>query len=535
MKTAAPSEPFTEAGMFVRRSSGLVRSISAFDSFVGNVLIINLVLASSQLILMPWLFPGIDLPLSIPLTGLLVLLPGIVYVLFGLTMPRSGGDYVYISRTLHPLLGMAANFSVVAWNMSWMGAFSYWVSSQGLAGGFYVLGTLFENPTLTGLGDWFARPLVSVFIGTLVVIVTAAILMSGLESALRIQRLLFYVAFAALTLGLVVTLLASNDDFQRAIGAIIDVPAITQAAADSGFAPPAGWNDPGQTFYGTGLNALSLLFMWFINYGAGEVKNVRRSLPLAVLGSLAFSTLYITVLAWSAVKTFGYDFLAVVNQVYYTAPEQYPLAIQPTYQLFASALTDNPVLVALIALAFICWPIAGIIMNHLANSRCMFAWAFDRVLPEKLAEVDERRSSPVYAILLSAIGAELFLIFFAFYGNAATFFGGSLLGYMLGFATTALAGLLFPWTRRDLFLRSPANVRVLGIPLIQIAGLGTLIYFGIVCWAFLTNPAFGLAGLGIVGFAAYWLIGALIYAVSWFVRRRQGLDLGLVYREVPAE
>lgn len=527
----APASP----DIFVRRSSGLVRSISAFDSFIGNLLIINLVLASSQLILMPWLFPGINLTLSIPITGLLVLLPGIVYVLYGLAMPRSGGDYVYISRTLHPALGMAANFSFVAWNMSWMGAYSYWVSNQGLAGGFYVLGTLFDNQTLINLGDWFALSWVSLLVGTVVVILTAAILMSGLESALRIQRILFYVAFATLTLAVVITLLASNADFQREINEIINVSAILGASEASGFTPPASWDNWSQIFYGTGLNALSLLFMWFINYGAGEVKNVRRTLPLSILGSLAFATLYVTILAWSAVRTFGYDFLAAVNQVFNVDPDNYPIEVAPSYQLFASVLTDNAVVVALIALAFICWPIAGIIMNHLANSRCMFAWAFDRVLPEKLAEVDSRRNSPVYAILLSAIGAQAFLIFFTFYVDAPTFFGGSVLGYMLGFATTAVAGLLFPILRKDLFERSPANVRILGIPLIQIAALGTLIYFAFVCWAFLTNEAFGLAGLGIAGFVVYWVVGLLIYFISRVVRQRQGIDLSLVYKDIPAE
>jgi APA family basic amino acid/polyamine antiporter len=172
---------------------------------------------------------------------------------------------------------------------------------------------------------------------------------------------------------------------------------------------------------------------------------------------------------------------------------------------------------------------------HLANSRCMFAWAFDRLLPEKLAEVTERTGSPVVAILLSAIGTELFLIVFTFWGNTATFFGGSTLGYLLAFGTTALAGLLWPLLRPDSFRRSPAAVQLFGLPLIQIAGTGTLLYFAFLFWAFLTNPAFGLARLGLVGFALYWLVGLGIFMIAWQVRRAQGIDLSLVYREVPAE
>jgi len=44
-----------------------------------------------------------------------------------------------------------------------------------------------------------------------------------------------------------------------------------------------------------------------------------------------------------------------------------------------------------------------------------------------------------------------------------------------------------------------------------------------------------LARLGLVGFALYWLVGLGIFVIAWQVRRAQGIDLSLVYREVPAE
>jgi hypothetical protein len=78
------------ARLFVRQSSGLVRSISTVDAFIGNLLIINLVITATQIVLMPWLFPGLNLPLSVLMTAPLVLFPGTVYLLYGLAMPRSG-------------------------------------------------------------------------------------------------------------------------------------------------------------------------------------------------------------------------------------------------------------------------------------------------------------------------------------------------------------------------------------------------------------------------------------------------------------
>lgn len=523
------------ARLFVRQSSGLVRSISALDAFIGNLLIINLVITATQIVLMPWLFPGLNLPLSVLLTAPLVLLPGMVYLLYGLAMPRSGGDYVYISRTLHPALGFAANCSVVLWNMSWMGAYANWVTTQGIAASLSITGTLFGSSGLTGLADCLATPWVTLLIGTLVNVFLALVLISGLRRALLVQRTLFVLAFASLALGVLVVALSSHADFLARAERFFAPAALEQAARQRGLELPAAWNDPLQTLYATGLNALALLFMWFVQYAGGEIQQVRRTLPRAVLGSLAAGTAMITLMAWAAAKTFGPDFLAVFNHVFSNAPDSYPFPVAPSWQLLQSLLTENPLLVWLMAVAFIAWPMAAIIMNHLANSRCMFAWAFDRLLPEKLAEVNERTGSPVVAVLLSAIGAELFLLVFTFWGDTATFFGGSTLGYLLAFGTTALAGLLWPFLRPESFRRSPAAVRLFGVPLIQLAGAGTLLYFAFLFWAFLTNPAFGLARLGLIGFALYWLIGLVIFLVSWQIRRRQGIDLSLVYREVPAE
>ncbi len=51
-----------------------------------------------------------------PLVALLLTAPGIlallgVYYIFQVSMPRSGGDYIFMGRVLHPALALAANFA----------------------------------------------------------------------------------------------------------------------------------------------------------------------------------------------------------------------------------------------------------------------------------------------------------------------------------------------------------------------------------------------------------------------------------------
>src|SRR3989442_1127706 len=136
------------ADVFVRRSSGLVREISATDALIGNILIFNLVIASVTLLAVPFTFPGVSLPGGILLSFIPAALIATVYVFFSVAMPRSGGDYVFISRTLHPAIGFAANFSFAAWNAIWIGVYSNWVATVGLSG-------LFASLALTGGSDFW--------------------------------------------------------------------------------------------------------------------------------------------------------------------------------------------------------------------------------------------------------------------------------------------------------------------------------------------------------------------------------------------
>jgi len=93
--------------MFVRNATGLVRELSAFDAF-------NLVFAavlipvgiSQALNFGAAAFPGANIAVAFILGGILLLGFGGVYIYFTLAMPRSGGDYVWVSRSLRPFLDL---------------------------------------------------------------------------------------------------------------------------------------------------------------------------------------------------------------------------------------------------------------------------------------------------------------------------------------------------------------------------------------------------------------------------------------------
>jgi len=107
--------------LYTRRSSGLVREMSGTAALMGSVCIVNLPIAAVTLMLLPFAFPGASMPLSVLISLIPAAILGGVYILFGIMMPRSGGDYVFNGRALHPSVGFAANFNFVVCNLLFAG------------------------------------------------------------------------------------------------------------------------------------------------------------------------------------------------------------------------------------------------------------------------------------------------------------------------------------------------------------------------------------------------------------------------------
>ena len=78
------------------------------------------------------------------------------------------------------------------------------------------------------------------------------------------------------------------------------------------------------------------------------------------------------------------------------------------------------------------------IFTAIAATRCLFAWSFDRLLPEKVAAVNDRTHSPVNATLIAVVVAEIALYFYTYHGGIS-FIGGATMGWISAFATTCLA------------------------------------------------------------------------------------------------
>src|SRR5215211_1820631 len=139
MATADPTAPRT----FERRATGLVREAGWIDVLVYNVNFISIGLMAAFLftVTIPF-YPGVDVYLNILVAFALVIPLSMVFAMFAAAMPRSGGDYVFVSRSLHPALGMMSSWNNTVWWFIYGGVPSAFFARFGLGPLFRTTGEL---------------------------------------------------------------------------------------------------------------------------------------------------------------------------------------------------------------------------------------------------------------------------------------------------------------------------------------------------------------------------------------------------------
>jgi amino acid transporter len=167
----------------------------------------------------------------------------------------------------------------------------------------------------------------------------------------------------------------------------------------------------------------------------------------------------------------------------------------------------------------------------------IFAAAFDRVLPEKVADVSEKRHVPVWALILMLVPSIAVGALYAYTSNFATYILDATLVIAVTFFGTAIAAMILPYRKKQLYENSAiAKYKVAGIPLITITGFITAAFLGFNLYHWFTNDLYAVNNKDSLVFMGIMYGTALIiYVVAKIVRKSQGIDLGAVYREIPVE
>jgi amino acid transporter len=296
-----------------------------------------------------------------------------------------------------------------------------------------------------------------------------------------------------------------------------------------------------------------VFFNLWPNWGAtlyGEVKGAddfKRNFAGMALG-LGVTTVLALVLYLLINKTIGWEFYTSANAAYWnyrwgftTTPP--PLPVWPYPVLLAVFLTTNPLLQFVVLLAMSMWFFGWAGTMFLSSTRVIFAAAFDRLLPEAVASVHPRTRAPIWAMVLMIVPG---LIVSALVSWNILGFQSLTLNSTLVIAVTYLgstiAAILLPYTRPDLYNASPiAQYKVAGLPMISVAGVIFAAFLLFLLYQWLIDPGgrYGISyrnSTSMYFMFAMYALALVIYLGALFYRKRnEGLDLSLVYKEIPVE
>jgi amino acid transporter len=511
-------------GVFTRASSGLVRQVSTSDTVYYGAMAITI--AYMVFIVVAWpAYPGSSMELSTLVVMVGGTLLGVVYALFASIYPRSGGEYVFLSRVVHPSVGFVISFIQSFWYAFYFGLNGAFFAIYGLAPLFVVLGIQWHSSALTSAGDWFASHNGIFVMGSIMVLFIGYMVYRGMRGFFRLQRWAGLFALGSVLLTLVLMILGSTGvlHFAQNFNAIAGSGAYA-AVARAGSNPAFGWV---ATFNFMVWPAFSILFSVNMVSFSGEVKNVRRGPLIGIVGSMIVTGVLMILLMAFGQSAFGTRFLQA-------APTSPKVPVPPFLNVFASILGNNGFLTILISLWVIFVIPFALGSNVIYSSRAMLAWGLDGVAPAPFANVSERRHTPVFAIVTLVVLAEVALAIFT-YTTLVEILSG-FLGFAIAFLVVCLAGIFFPFTHRETLERSPSNIKVAGMPLMTVCAVLAVPFIAFIAYRTVTDKALGAnAHISLIVNGILIAVGFIwFYALRWY-RKSRGVDVDRRFKEIPIE
>ena len=542
----------TEKPIFVRRASGLVREMDLKDIILWNSVAAGIGLGEVSF-LVPYylaLVPGANFILG----GVLALIGGLLiaacYAHFLSAMPRSGGEYVFLSRLTHPLVGFFFSFSMA---MLWV--LAYAINMQYSASIFVPFVGNFIGGTANIPAFWTSTT--GIFLVSFIMSFAAlAVTIAGMRAYIRYQLIITAISAVAMILYVVVLFnIGSQANFHTLFNnyAATYYPGISdpytyvmsQAQTMGYQLPSAASFSFGQTL---GMMVIfgfagMLTTATFSSFVAGEMKRAdsgRRQLS-GLWGGLILNGVLAILLSIGLMAVIDPNFIGALGWAQFNAPDLFKL---PTVLLtmpfsFFDWLAPSPIFGIIIDLALWLLALTWAIMDLIVLSRLFFAWSFDRLLPSGITHVSDRFKTPTYAIGTAWILGIIFgaMQFVPNYNIAALLSAAGWLVFTV-FIAVGLTAIVFPFAKKKLYETMPMKMSVGGIPVLSIAGVLSVIFFGAMASVYIWGPDYAAAGGAWTNFTTYTLVffyiaAIVIYFAAFYYWKQKGLDLSLAFKEIP--
>lgn len=540
---AIPGAPPSEGGLFVRKSSGLVREIGVRDSMGIGLTVLLLIGVYSVTAIFMEAFPNTDFYIPILVGAAISLVLAFAYAQLVATFPRAGGEYIYASRIFNPIVGAAVGGAVLMALMIIMSTNMIQTSQVYVPFMFTTLGSAFHSHALSTFGaSTLAHKSAWILIGLLMVAICVVVCLRPIRTATRWVFWTFAIGAVTHLLIAIVLLVESRAGFIHAFNAASGGPAyqgIIAKAAASGFRPGVKLGDVVAVLP---VGALLFLGFTFGNYAAGEIKRPAKTYKIAVFGAIFVGAAGL-LLGWAAMRhAAGLTFIQSSASLQASNPSAYAhLTSVPQAQgglAYAILAAGSPVVSVVIGVGtFVAW-LSIALAVFLMCTRIVFALSFDRLLPTKMADVRARSHAPVYAVgLVAAITVALIV-----FGNLTTLlalFRNFILVSEAMYVIGSVCAAALPYRRPELFEASPKMFRgrVFGVPIITVVGSVSALAFLALVFDVGSRIQYsgGYSAGSIATLTIVAVSGVVLYAVSRLNLNKRGIDLRLAMRELPPE
>lgn len=548
----AAEAPVAEKTVFARKTSGLVKELGAFESFSINLISLGPGPAFALFLTILFTVPGVNLMWATLIAALVGVPVVITYAIMAIEMPRSGGEYVYPSRLLHPYLGIVSGLSRMVNVIAYAAILPFWFSTLVVGPGLASWGALVSNTGLQNLGNSLSLGssenfLSIVIIGEIVTFVLMALyivmkprLAFNLFSALLVLELVGLVV----SIGLLVAM--GHDGFVNAVNSFMTGQGYTGGTGLTGnyYQDISNYGIASSGAYGSDLSTtlvfVPLVFAFYYmfttapNYIAGEFQRSSRSIRLGMAFSYVLSIVFAITIVFVFEQVVGMNFLNGAVGIAFAPPG--PLVPMP----FGAGLTSFPDFAAggnnlLLGLMFVgaaSWYLLWMILGFYIFSRYALSFSLDRLFPKGLSAVSRRTHSPYAGIIvLSVIGAILLPLVTYYYD--AVYFPLVYLLFFLPMITVSLTSVSL--------IRLGAQKKRAGY---AVAGAVAFVATAVSAYLVSTLPDLGnAAGFTLANQTTSYIAIILILVGSavWYViarawnLRRHGVDVAMAFRQLPPD
>ena len=433
---------------------------------------------------------GPGLMLAFAIAGAICIVAALCYAEIAAMIPVAGSAYTYTYSTMGELL---------AWTVGWALILEYAVAASAVAVGWsgYFSGTILNQFLGIHLPTWLsAAPLalggapgglVNLPAVVIALLITWLLMIGTTESA-RVNAVLVAIKVTALTAFIVLTL--PSDQFD--------------AARFNPFLPAGVFGG-----FGSGVGAVgaaATIFFAYVGFdavstAAEETKNPQRNVPIGLIGSLLFCTVFYILVAAGAIGTIGGQPIMGPNGIPFPAGSE-ELARQCALPAYRDALVCSNEALAHVLRA-IGWSKVGnmlgiaaflalpsvILILMFGQTRIFFVMSRDGLLPERLSTVHPKWKTPHIVTAVTGVGVAFAAAFLPVGQLADIANAGTLYAFMM----VAVAVMILRRT-------APHHPRNFRTPALFLVGPATILgcvflFFNLPTAAMLVLPVWGAIGM----------------------------------------